>query len=81
MARASINIQDGFLFQHLKSGESIAVQLTTGERLQGQLKRYDQFTIVLQLEDREVLVYKHGIVSIAAFSPTSSPPAGEKARV
>lgn len=79
MAKTSINIQDGFLFQHLKSGESIVVQLTTGERLQGQLKRFDRFAVVLQLGDREALVYKHGIVSIATSAPSSSPSEAGKA--
>jgi RNA chaperone Hfq len=40
------------------------VQLTTGDRLVGQLKRFDRFAIILDLAGREHLVYKHGIVSI-----------------
>ena len=49
MAKPSINIQDGFLFQSLRSGTTIAVQLTTGERLEGKLKRFDRFAIILDL--------------------------------
>lgn len=64
MAKSSINIQDGFLFQALKSGEQISVQLMTGSTLEGQLKRFDRFAIVLDVDGRETMVYKHGIVLI-----------------
>ena len=64
MAKPSINIQDGFLFHSLRSGATIAVQLTTGERLEGKLRRFDRFAIILDLGGLEVMVYKHGIVSI-----------------
>ena len=64
MAKPSINIQDGFLFHSLRSGETIGVQLVTGERLEGQLKRFDRFAIIVDLGGSEIMIYKHGIVSI-----------------
>ena len=64
MAKPSINIQDGFLFHSLRSGTTIAVQLITGERLEGKLKRFDRFAITLDLGGLEIMIYKHGIVSV-----------------
>jgi len=64
MAKPSINIQDGFLFHSLRSGTTIAVQLITGERLEGKLKRFDRFAIILDLGGLEIMIYKHGIVSV-----------------
>lgn len=64
MAKANINIQDGFLFQSLKTSARLSVQLTTGETLVGQLKRFDRFAIILDVSGREVMIYKHGIVTI-----------------
>ncbi len=64
MAKANINIQDGFLFQILKSGKRVEFKLTSGERLEGTLKRFDRFALVLERQDQEILVYKHGIVSV-----------------
>ena len=64
MAKPSINIQDGFLFHSLRSGTTIAVQLITGERLEGKLKRFDRFAIILDLRGLEIMIYKHGIVSV-----------------
>ncbi len=66
MPKANINIQDGFLFQKLKAGEQIAVQLVTGDRMEGLLKSFDRFALVLERDEQEILVYKHGIVAIEA---------------
>lgn len=64
MAKTTINIQDGFLFQALKANQPVSVQLTTGDRLVGQLKRFDRFALVIETDAREILVYKHGVVSV-----------------
>lgn len=68
MAKSTINIQDGFLFQALKTNKPVTVQLTTGERIVGLLKRFDRFALVVETDDQETLVYKHGIVSVEADS-------------
>ena len=62
----SINIQDGFLFQSLKAAQAVAVELVTGRRLDGRLRRFDRFAIVVEVDGREVLVYKHAIATIAS---------------
>ncbi|HSM52048.1 MAG TPA: RNA chaperone Hfq [Thermoanaerobaculia bacterium] len=64
MNKPSINIQDGFLFQNLKDGKMMAVELTTGRRLEGRIRRFDRFAVVIESEGREVLVYKHAIATI-----------------
>ena len=66
MNKPSINIQDGFLFQHLKDGKTMAVELMTGRRLEGRIRRFDRFAVVIESEGREVLVYKHAIATILA---------------
>ncbi|MCL4836898.1 MAG: RNA chaperone Hfq [Thermoanaerobaculia bacterium] len=66
MNKPSINIQDGFLFQNLKDGRTMAVELTTGRRLEGRIRRFDRFAVVIESEGREVLVYKHAIATILA---------------
>jgi host factor-I protein len=64
MVKSTINIQDGFLFQALKATKPVSIHLITGERLVGQLKRFDRFALVIETNDQEVLVYKHGVVSV-----------------
>ncbi len=65
MNKPSINIQDGFLFQSLKDGRPMALELITGKRLEGKIRRFDRFAVVVETSGREVLVYKHAIATIA----------------
>ncbi|MDX1385230.1 MAG: RNA chaperone Hfq [Thermoanaerobaculia bacterium] len=68
MSKHNINIQDGFLFQNLKEATPLRVELTTGRDIQGKLKRFDRFAIVMETEGSEVLVYKHAIAQIGTAS-------------
>lgn len=69
MNKPNINIQDGFLFQSLKDARPVAVELVTGKRLDGRIRRFDRFAVVLESQGREVLVYKHAIATIAPVAP------------
>jgi host factor-I protein len=66
MGKQAINIQDGFLFQNLKAASVLKVELTTGRLLEGPLKRFDRFALVLESGGQEILVYKHAIATIEA---------------
>jgi host factor-I protein len=66
MTKHSINIQDGFLFQSLKVAQPVSLELTTGRHLEGRLKRFDRFALVLESGGKEILVYKHAIATITA---------------
>ncbi len=70
MPKHNINIQDGFLFQNLKEGQSMDFELVTGRSLVGRLKRFDRFAVVLEVEGAEILVYKHAIATIAKAGST-----------
>ena len=65
MSRHNINIQDGFLFQSLKEARTMSFELITGQTLEGRLKRFDRFAVVVDTGGHEVLVYKHAISTIA----------------
>ncbi len=69
MSRHNINIQDGFLFQNLKEARHLVFDLITGTRLQGRLKRFDRFAVVVDTGTQEVLVYKHAIATICEVGP------------
>jgi len=64
MNKPAINVQDGFLFQGLKEGRPMAVELVTGRSLLGRIRRFDRFAVVLEIDGREHLVYKHAIASL-----------------
>ena len=64
MSRHNINIQDGFLFQSLKEARIMSFDLINGKRLEGRLKRFDRFAVVVDTGTQEILVYKHAISTI-----------------
>jgi len=45
------------------------VYLVSGKRLTGILRRFDRYSIILEKDNQEQLVYKHAIASI---SPAAS---------
>ncbi len=59
-----INIQDSFLFGNLKEGRVLAFALVSGKAIQGRIKRFDQYALIVDDGSREILVYKHAIVAI-----------------
>lgn len=64
MTKQAINIQDGYLFQILKGAQAVTIELVNGRRLEGVLKRFDRFALVIEQDGREKLVYKHGVATI-----------------
>ena len=65
MPKHTINIQDGFLFQSLKESRLMELELVTGRKLSGRLKRFDRFAVVIESEGTEILVYKHAISTVS----------------
>ena len=72
MPKHNINIQDGYLFQSLKEGQTMYLELVTGGHLLGRLKRFDRFAVVLESDGKEVLVYKHAIATLTVATPQGS---------
>ncbi len=57
-------IQDMFL-DHLRDNRiEVTVFLVTGIRLQGRIKRFDNFTVELARGDSSQIIYKHAISAI-----------------
>jgi host factor-I protein len=67
--KQSINIQDTFLNQIRKENIPVTVYLLNGFQLRGFIKAFDNFTIVIDSEGKQQLVYKH---AISTFTPARS---------
>ncbi|HEY0827779.1 MAG TPA: RNA chaperone Hfq [Bacilli bacterium] len=63
----SINIQDTFLNQLRKESVAVTVYLTNGFQIRGIIKAFDNFTIIIDSEGRQQMVYKH---AISTFTPS-----------
>ncbi|WP_339163429.1 RNA chaperone Hfq [Siminovitchia sp. FSL W7-1587] len=61
-----INIQDQFLNQLRKEGIPVTVFLLNGFQLRGQVRGFDNFTVLFETEGKHQLVFKH---AISTFSP------------
>jgi len=64
--KQTINIQDTFLNQIRKDNIPVTVYLLNGFQLRGFIKAFDNFTIVIDSEGKQQLVYKH---AISTFTP------------
>ncbi|MCQ6274185.1 RNA chaperone Hfq [Bacillus sp. V3B] len=63
--KQSVNIQDQFLNQLRKDGINVTVFLLNGFQIRGQVKGFDNFTILFETEGKQQLVYKHAISTFA----------------
>jgi host factor-I protein len=61
----NINLQDVFLNQVRKEHIAVTIYLTNGFQLKGLVRGFDNFTVVLDSEGRQQLVYKHAISTIS----------------
>ncbi|MBM7659274.1 host factor-I protein [Bacillus mesophilus] len=59
--KQSINIQDQFLNQLRKDNAFVTVYLLNGFQLRGLVKGFDNFTVLLESEGKQQLIYKHAI--------------------
>lgn len=71
MIKQSNNLQDIFLNNARKSKILVSVYLVNGFQLRGTVKGFDNFTVVLDCEGKQMLVYKHSITTINPSKPIS----------
>jgi host factor-I protein len=69
MAKAPFNIQDQFLNQSRKERVRVVAQLMSGERLEGYIKSFDNFSVLMEVNG-DLLVYKHAIASLTSADGT-----------
>ncbi len=67
----NINLQDVFLNQVRKEHIPVTIYLTNGFQLKGTVKGFDNFTVVLDSEGRQQLIYKHAISTISPMKIVS----------
>lgn len=60
----NINLQDSFLNQARKNNVSVTVYLINGFQLKGLVRGFDNFTVILENDNKQQLVYKHAISTI-----------------
>ena len=71
------NLQDSFLNQLRKDRSVVTMFLMNGFQLHGVVKGFDGFTVVLDSEGRQQLIYKHAISTVVPPKPISFEAADE----
>ncbi|AOV08199.1 RNA chaperone Hfq [Sporosarcina ureilytica] len=63
------NMQDVFLNTLRKNNIFVTVFLMNGFQLKGLIKSYDNYTVLLETEGKQQLIYKH---AISTYVPTKT---------
>ena len=69
MNKSPINLQDTFLNQVRKENLPVTIYLVNGFQLKGLIKGFDNFTVVIEFEGRQQMVYKHAISTVMPIRP------------
>jgi len=76
MARNPTNLQDAVLNQIRKENVPVTVYLVNGVQLKGVIRAFDNFTVMLEYEGKQLMVYKHAISTVSPVRPVNYAPAG-----
>ncbi len=60
------NIQDSFLNNARKDKAQITIYLLSGVKLTGRIRSFDKYSVVLETNNQEQLIFKHAISTVVA---------------
>lgn len=84
MEKPAQNIQDSFLNNARKEKGVVTIYLLSGVKLTGRIKSFDKYSLVLETNNQEQLIFKHAISTVviskslahpAPSAPAPPPPA------
>lgn len=73
-----INLQDVFLNQARKEKIPVTIFITNGFQFKGVVRGFDNYTVILDTDGKQNLIYKHAISTITPFKSISLLDAFEK---
>ncbi|MGN0649408.1 MAG: RNA chaperone Hfq [Oscillospiraceae bacterium] len=71
MAAKDINLQDVFLNQARKDRIPVIIYITNGFQFKGIVKGFDNYTVILDVDGKQNLIYKHAISTVTPMRPIS----------
>ena len=69
MNKSTNNLQDIFLNGARKNKIPVIIYLTNGFQLKGYVKGFDSFTVVLDSDGKQMMIYKHAISTVTPGKP------------
>jgi host factor-I protein len=76
MEKQSQNIQDGFLNSARKEKLLVTVYLLSGVKLTGRIRSFDKYSLILESNHQEQMVFKHAIATVVLPRPAAAPATG-----
>ncbi len=75
------NIQEAFLNNARKEKILLTIYLMSGVKLSGRIKSFDKYSVVLETNNQEQLIFKHAISTVVVTKPAYAgpPPAASHA--
>jgi host factor-I protein len=64
MDKPAQNIQDSFLNTARKDRANITIYLMSGVKLTGRIRSFDKYSVVLETNNQEQLIFKHAISTV-----------------
>jgi host factor-I protein len=64
MEKPAQNIQDSFLNNARKDKVVLTIYLMSGVKLSGRIKSFDKYSLVLETNNQEQLIFKHAISTV-----------------
>lgn len=69
MNKTANNLQDIFLNSARKNKIPVTIYLTSGFQIRGFVKGFDSFTVVLDSDGKQMMIYKHAVSTITPAKP------------
>jgi host factor-I protein len=70
MEKPAQNIQDSFLNNARKDKVALTIYLMSGVKLSGRIKSFDKYSLVLETNSQEQLIFKHAISTVVTLKAT-----------
>ncbi len=74
MEKTAQNIQEAFLNNARKDKSFLTIYLMSGVKLSGRIKSFDKYSVVLESNNQEQLIFKHAISTVVVSRPFHSTP-------
>src|SRR5579862_2425658 len=69
MEKLAQNIQEAFLNNARKDKIFLTIYLMSGVKLSGRIKSFDKYSVVLETNNQEQLIFKHAISTVVVSKP------------
>ena len=79
MEKQAQNIQDSFLNNARKEKGVVTIYLLSGVKLTGRIKSFDKYSLVLETNNQEQLIFKHAISTVVISKSVAHPAPGAAA--